>query len=361
MKKHHHPPFQFRTILLQASHLTAAIALIYLGSQGDAFALDQPIDRTCPQTDLGETSQDCPWSDWVRRFETAIGNQTFSAHLLWDTLPLVRSQIEKDRIHAAVLNAWGESINFDELAKSVIVAPPVLNTLLIEANQAPLMPCGNAGSPTESLRQCAHAGLTHTYGYLLSNLRTPFGYKRARWVKGEIEAGLGLPAGSVGPTPQSGTLLTNVTHLATKLAFQTQSPTPTENVTLSAWQPNQALRSSLIETVKASEHTLKIRTDFYPFKKMSEEGSPSSGNSHLLVYSYQIIPMTGTVHSPTPATEKLITIFPVEESFVQRALAPSVCGDGGTDAEIFSRYNGWIPVLGAARVLGTRQCILTKN
>lgn len=361
MKNRNHPQFQSHPLFLQVSYLASGFALICLGSQGLAFGLDQPIERTCPQTELGETSLDCPWSDWVRSIEAAIGNHTFSAQMLWDTVPLIRSQIEKDRIHSEVLNAWGESINFDELAKNVIVAPPLLNTLLAEAKQPPLTVCGRTDETREAPRQCANAGLTHTYGYLLSNLKTPFGYKRARWVKGEIEAGLGLPIGSVGPTPQSGTLLSNVTHLASKLAFQTLAPTATENAALSAWLPNPELKSSLIETVKAPEHTLNIRTDFYPFAKKPEESSSTTGNSHLLVYSYQIIPMAGTSHAPSQWTEKLITIFPVEESFVQRALAPSVCGDPGTNGEVFSRYNGWIPVLGASRVLGTRFCILAKN
>ncbi|MBM82205.1 MAG: hypothetical protein CMJ78_16685 [Planctomycetaceae bacterium] len=57
-----------------------------------------------------------------------------------------------------------------------------------------------------------HAGLQHTYGYLLSTIETPFGFKRDRWVDDTISASLGLRSSALRPwTKQS--LLMNVTCL----------------------------------------------------------------------------------------------------------------------------------------------------
>ena len=40
--------------------------------------------------------------------------------------------------------------------------------------------------------RAVHSGHMHTYGYLLTNLRTPFGFKRTRWTSSTIGLGLGL-------------------------------------------------------------------------------------------------------------------------------------------------------------------------
>ena len=64
------------------------------------------------------------------------------------------------------------------------------------------------------------AALNHTYGYLFSEVPTPYGYKRARFVKGIIEKGFGLPVGLFSGIPQKGTLLSNLTKFIGTIAFR---------------------------------------------------------------------------------------------------------------------------------------------
>jgi hypothetical protein len=119
---------------------------------------------------------------------------------------LVR-QMETDRGPSGPLIFWGRCKNVDELACRVIVEPTILETLFRIAEQR--------FSPEHP-----HAGLQHTYGYLLSVIDTPYGRKRDRWVRTSLESAFGLPPDVLGPSPTDGTLLANATWLAGSIAFQ---------------------------------------------------------------------------------------------------------------------------------------------
>src|SRR5205823_4357190 len=107
---------------------------------------------------------------------------------------------------------WGTSINYDELAKAIIVHPAILRALDKSfVSHAPMEVQNIDAQAPESVATArllgvapthdpaghplAHAGMEHTYGYLFSVLKTSFGYKRARWVSGESERGFGLKTG----------------------------------------------------------------------------------------------------------------------------------------------------------------------
>ena len=212
--------------------------------------------------------------------------------------------------------AWGLSQNFDEGAKAEIVRAPILESI-----------AQRMGVEAKSLRgrTVIHAGTIHTYGYLLSNLKTPFGYKRARWVSGRLERGLGLPRESLGPNAyllgEQSTLLAQVTYLLMKAALRDH---PEE---WAQWQARleprvtQALRNLKIEVVLRNREVqvlpsgeeIEWATDFVALPGDAQGG-------RLLVYSQR-----------TKSGVRLITGFPVEKDFVERKNTP-----------VKPRYNAWV-------------------
>ena len=129
------------------------------------------------------------------------------ADMLARLCPEVVQQISRDRGPGGPLIFWGKCRNVDEVAEQVIVAPAILEAIFYVAGQT--LEC-----------QYPHAGLQHTYGYLFSIIDTPYGKKRDRWTGTSLESGLGLPLTVLAPSPEEGTLLSNVTWLAGTIAFQ---------------------------------------------------------------------------------------------------------------------------------------------
>lgn len=269
----------------------------------------QSIPGSCPRVELGEVESDCPWADWVREFERQPA--------LADALPeAIALSLERDHEDAAIHEAWGLSQNFDEGAKAEIVRAPILEAIAQRM--------GVEGK-TKQGRTIIHAGTIHTYGYLLSNLKTPFGYKRSRWVSGRLERGLRLPRESLGPSAyllgDQTTLLSQVTFLLMKAALKGR---PEE---WARWQERleprvtpalkglklEALARSVETQVLPSGEEIEWVTDF-----VALPGDPQGGR--LLVYSQRS--KSGT---------RLITGFPVEKDFTERKSAP-----------VKPRYNAWV-------------------
>jgi hypothetical protein len=190
--------------------------------------------------------------------------------------------------------------------------------------------------------------MEHTYGYLFSLLGTKFGFKRARWVKDDIESGLGLPRGLIGPDPAEGTLLRNVTCLAGGIALKDDAAAPPPlagagcPAILRKYAAARIPRLRLVETVALpGRGTVALRTDFVPFIKVS-----AAGNSHLLVYS---------VSDPAADTASLITAFPVSEAFVRNVLDPEKLG---INKPVQTRYNAWVEGLsGGKSFKGSREVL----
>jgi hypothetical protein len=292
----------------------------------------------CPQkpgpgVDVVEQAEDCPWAGAARLLGEKAEQGGELEPVFQEYVPGILKQLDADRASAA-LQLWGKSINYDELAGGVIVHPGILNFISAQVGVEP--PNG----------KIMHAGAEHTYGYLFSLLPTKFGFKRARWVRPDIEQGLGLAKGDAGPDPAEGTLLSNITCLAGGIAFKDDAgssellkqvlPRCAGSIKVFVSKPPKFGRLS--EEVQLSgDRKVTLRTDFIPFIKTR------SGNSHLLIYS---------VYDSALHRAYLVTAFPVNEGFVKNATAP---GGLGRNKSIQTRYNAFVEGLtGEGKFKGSR-------
>jgi hypothetical protein len=282
---------------------------------------------TCPAAD--ETAEDCPWAGLARDL-APLNDEQVSAELRARE-PELYSRIEADS-RLGWTELWGQSINYDELAHGVIIDPKILRVLHSWIG-AP-MPSADA--------KIAHAGTEHTYGYLFSNLKTPFGFKRARWVEPAIDQGFALN-GAITPLPKEGSLFSNVTYFTGRIAFRNE---PDRLAVLKAGDASipASLKNfdygslhvtRLVENLEAPRK-ITIRTDFVPFT----HAPTGDANSYLLIYS---------VIDGGPA--RLITAFPIKKSFVKMATDPAHLGK---DREIITRYNGEIEGVSGKKWKGSR-------
>jgi hypothetical protein len=296
-------------------------------------------EGTCPDTGQGETAEDCPWAGYARALQVvaaAGGSVTLEARKI--APELVRS-LEADQARDEWKELWGQSINFDELAKGIIVDPAILEAL------GEVMDVELPGLAERHV----HAGLEHTYGYLFSTLKTSFGYKRARWVRADIENGFGLSRGLLGPTPSEGTLFSNVTYFAGRIAFAGNANQLEVLAAEDAGVPGElkaldyaSLKISRLREAFSPEpgRQVVLATDLVRFPKVA---LPPPGNAGLLVYS-----VLDTRQSALPV---LITAFPVSESFIAAALDPANLGEG---KPIVTRYNAYLPDVSGKTFTGLR-------
>jgi hypothetical protein len=306
--------------------LTFALTLASSCASANRSPANDPWD--CPEIGVSETAIDCPYAGIARGLLAQVDPSDSSARTspflisqLDARLPVVTDQLRKDAMGSSQwFSLWGTSINFDEGARGIIVENALIDALLDLAR-----------GPNRQDR-LVHAGVEHTYGYLFSLLKTSFGYKRARWVQGEIEKGFGISAGTFGPAPREGTLLSNVTHFAGRIALRDQASAQKKIDSISGI-PNE-LRGYFHKDLKITRLTetvqsisgYSIRTDFVEFPNR-----PATGNTHLLIYS--------TLTSQGP---QLITAFPVESGFVSQATKPA---DLGSRRPIKTRYNAYLSAI----------------
>jgi hypothetical protein len=304
------------------------------------------LASTCPDTAQGETAQDCPWAGLSRDLSAAHGKDL--SKILKQGSPALYREIQSERSSKAWHSLWGYSINFDELARGQIVDPEILKLLysLSEVTRPALGP----GTPDT----IEHAGLEHTYGYLFSVLKTAFGYKRSRWVGGDINRGFAFQGNPISPSPKRGSLFRNVTYFTGKIAFRHEpkglaaldaGKAPVDR-DLVAFKYGELKVTRLEEELDlANGRKVVIRTDLVPFPVAPPP--PLGGaapNDTLLVYSY--------VDS---GEAKLVTAFPVTASFGAGIMQPNTLGD---NQPIITRYNAYIPgVTGRADLKGTRRAV----
>ena len=120
--------------------------------------------------------------DDYRRYQSlAVGLQegTIDHQDLRDHAPELIRWLEADVANDAVIDRWATSTTVE---KDEHLVPLAVVDLLATA-------LGRQPDP-----QRCHAGLAHTYGYLLSPVTTTFGRKRHRWSSQEAAHALGIPA-----------------------------------------------------------------------------------------------------------------------------------------------------------------------
>ena len=252
--------------------------------------------------------------------------------------PAVYDEIVADAASPDLFTLCGRSFNFDENAGKTIVAPEIVAAV------------GRlAGVPMRG--RAVHAGLLHTYGYLFSSIKTPYGLKRDRWLSQSLEQGLGLEESLLSDRPHSGTLLGNVTWLFGKIAFREHSAALRRlescGASVAAELRSRDFTSKknlrIIEEARPQGGTgarrrtpsgvVRLITDLVPYRH--KPTNPTADDT-LLVYSLQI----------GRTAPQLITGFPIQQA-AARALRESV--DEPSPVEIRPRYNAAVPGFASPR------------
>lgn len=280
----------------------------------------------CPILSDGETELDCPYAGIVRDLKPFLGSTETTKLKLKEFAPEIFSQLERESSLAPEFKMlWGKSLNFDANAKAVILSEVLFDTLSEVFGSLPARD-----------DRVVHAGIEHTYGYLFSNLNTPYGFKRLRWVRPDIEKGFGLSPGSISPLPKDGGLFANVTYFAGKIAFRTDPKaleileTQKANVSKSIvdFDYSSIKATRLEETVEVSPgRTVVLRTDLVPFTL--ETGA----NAEVLIYS------VSDSSEPHPV---LITMFPVDAKFRSASYGPFNPSRLGENQVIKTTNNGFV-------------------
>jgi hypothetical protein len=221
-------------------------------------------------------------------------------------------------------------LNFDSGAKKKIIEDKVLVEL-------------QDYFKLKSDNHIVHAGITHSYGYLFSNLDTPYGYKRKRWIDPEVNRAFGLAGMSLSPESKEGTLLSNITFFAGKIAFQNEESQSNLNKLLNVSNEVKSfdfkkLKVKMLEEKIETPRDIQkiIRTHFVHFENKNDQ------NEYLLIY---------TVEDLNKHTEKLITVFPINKDSYLKTTDPLLMG---ADRPILPKYNMYLSAGKDVRFSGHR-------
>lgn len=289
-----------------------------------AFVMSAKTLAKCPHADKKETKSDCPWAEITRKI---VDQKQSCEKILKSDSPQVLTQLQNDRKSSDFLQLWGTAKNFDENAKSEIVDLKILKCLAAQVGVTDSIE-DHPGFST------VHAGVQHTYAYLFSNLLTPYGYKRARWTSGELQAGFGLKPVQLTPKNRGGAFLANVTYFFAKFAFNADHEL-LKKLETSARKKNLVSAELLnfnyhkFEIKNLSEtpvgKNVVLHTTFVKMNPKNLKGK----NTHLLIYWVE-----------NNSAKYFISGFPVEQSFVDKAFDEK---NLGPDKPIATRYNAWVP------------------
>ena len=328
----------------RASFLLISLGIFWVSS---AFAQVVPSQApiACPDVAKKETLADCPWVAAARAIST-LQDPAQIRNTLNEKLPGFINEIDLDSKAKDLVNVWGLSQNLEEtlFPSGPKLIPENLLRFVVNLWQAPYNDTYTEGN----------AGLNHTYGYLFSTVPTSHGYKRNRYTQGEIEEGLGLPAGLFSGIPTRGTLFTNFTKFIGTIAFRDNAASAKElseaqdsgKVTKITELENYSYKTvpvkRLVEIAKNDRFYLEMRTDVVMFTKPNTKGK----NTALLIYSIDF-------HSQGQAARpRLINAFPVDNNFVTAVFNPAGLGEG---VQLKLKYNAALPVsIPASDMIGKR-------
>lgn len=141
--------------------------------------------------------------DWPRTLDRAAALARIDPDAAVAAVPGLAHQLAADAASGRFAE-WGRSSAIDENVGEAVIPEGLFATLHRRAACAAQWPVGNAG-------------LLHVYGYLLSDVETPYGLKRTRWLDGALARAYGLPVDEFRPTECGSTLLARVTQAARAL------------------------------------------------------------------------------------------------------------------------------------------------
>jgi len=267
--------------------------------------------------------------------------------LIENTIPLFRQRI--GRALQVSQERWTESNVIDENAKKEVVESVVLERMGIPVTEdidqeMPTFQNKIASHRPKKLRKrfvpmppvpYAEAGVLHTYGYLFSQIQTPYGQKSDRWLVHGLEEKLGLVPGSLSPFSERGEFLSNLTDALDQVVAGQNEFTKPEMVLHEKiiWRTPPGSIDFYGET--SSEIELRravLTTRVYQLTNATalSNGSPLD---RLVVYSMRFIEQS---------RERYVTAFPADADFAKR-LTARVETEGLSIEGLGPRYNLFIP------------------
>jgi len=189
---------------------------------------------------------------------------------------------------------WTDSTTFDELAKRPILAPSVMDALLI---------------PRETTGGVEHAsaGIMHTWGYLFAQIKTPFGLKGKRWLESRIDERLGLPAGAFGPLAARGEFTANVTAALLSLIGRPEPLPEAAGDVPSARALGRLEQDVTWRKPDGKKARMTASTHLFALPPLA---GLETKDSVLLVHSVKV-----------DGRRRLVTAFPIEEGFAASIMA----------------------------------------
>ena len=273
----------------------------------------------------------------ARRLIKADPAQNSLTDVLKKGCPAIYAQLRQIVKNQPWLKLWGRCRNHDDLADEQIVHPAILSVIEDLAG-------------VEMKDPLVHAGLQHTYGYLFSLVKTPYGHKRDRWVQPDLENGFGISTPTLRPNPTAGSLLNNLTYFLGRIAWQGREKEirllrqykHLVSTMLTSFGYRKQKRCGILETIRAktpgqSQRQVRIFTHLIPVPHPSNV-------RYLLIYWYD---------DPAESNAKLLTAFPATvTTFDELASQPM-----GHNVVIRVRFNGYVKGIEGSRCKGKREVI----
>jgi len=230
-------------------------------------------------------------------------------------------QIKKDSTDNDLKSFWGQSLNFDSGAKSEILEKDKIISLVSLFDLS-----------YDENNLSVHAGVMHTYAYLFSTLKTPYGFKRERWISNDLKLGIGLSQNSLGPSPKEGTLLSNLTYFIGKITLKNNDQIKKLNALKNVSSELLQFSFKDLELTELEERVTQpkskemiLRTFFVKFKN-----TENLKNQFLLIYLSEDL---------ASGIQQFVTAFPITKESYLKAIDPILLGK---DRPILIRYNAFL-------------------
>ena len=286
------------------------------------------------------TSDSCYWQQLTYHLNKSAQSPTQILSELKRLAPELQNALHADAENPEILKFWGLSKNYDSGIGGAIVNPVIMAAL-------------NESTGSEPSGEGVNSGLIRTYGYLLSNAVMPYGAKRSRWTDRLIDRGFGWPARVIAPVPDRGTLLSNLTLLAGRIAYyedpaqlqalqkvSTGSAQEIGEISLDSLEMRRLVEEiTLAGATNGTSSTLQLRTDVVKFPVQKQDAAAT----HVIVYSVKELGSGGK--------HVLISLAPVTQDVVDELFSPD---NLGSSQKIDVKHNLFADGIPNGEVTGSR-------